>query len=172
MGKSTLALKFGAGKAERCGGWRRLVFRLSACSMALSRTRGFSTQCWARAPGGRRRTPLRRCVGGFTSCCSLLRGAGRGWQSFKRTQWVYSGGMVVVSARTNKSHHHPRPARAGRRVADRRVSVGGQSSRRGRPNGCSRGRTRKFYSAIDLQHCDWCDACSLTMLKCGKCRLV
>jgi hypothetical protein len=27
-------------------------------------------------------------------------------------------------------------------------------------------------SAIDLQHCDWCDASSLTMLKCGKCRLV
>jgi hypothetical protein len=23
-----------------------------------------------------------------------------------RTQWVYSGGLVVVSARTNKSHHH------------------------------------------------------------------
>jgi hypothetical protein len=24
----------------------------------------------------------------------------------KRTQWVHSGGLFVVSARTNKSHHH------------------------------------------------------------------
>jgi hypothetical protein len=24
----------------------------------------------------------------------------------ERTQWVYSGGLGVVSARTNKSHHH------------------------------------------------------------------
>ena len=27
-------------------------------------------------------------------------------------------------------------------------------------------------SATDLQHCDWCCAGSLTMLKCGACRLV
>jgi hypothetical protein len=27
-------------------------------------------------------------------------------------------------------------------------------------------------SATDVQHCDWCGAGSLTMLKCGKCRLV
>ena len=33
MGKSTLALKFAAGQAERGGGWLRLVFRLSASSM-------------------------------------------------------------------------------------------------------------------------------------------
>jgi hypothetical protein len=33
VGKSTLALKFAAGKAERGGGWLRLVFRLSASSM-------------------------------------------------------------------------------------------------------------------------------------------
>jgi len=33
VGKSTLALKFAAGQAERGGGWLRLVFRLSASSM-------------------------------------------------------------------------------------------------------------------------------------------
>ena len=33
VGKSTLALKFAAGQAERGGGWPRLVFRLSASSM-------------------------------------------------------------------------------------------------------------------------------------------
>jgi Mrp family chromosome partitioning ATPase len=33
VGKSTLALKFAEGKAERGGGWLRLVFRLSASSM-------------------------------------------------------------------------------------------------------------------------------------------
>ena len=27
-------------------------------------------------------------------------------------------------------------------------------------------------SITGLQHCDWCGADSLTMLKCGKCRLV
>jgi hypothetical protein len=33
MGKSTLALKFAAGQAERGGGWLRLVLRLSASNM-------------------------------------------------------------------------------------------------------------------------------------------
>jgi anion-transporting ArsA/GET3 family ATPase len=32
VGKSTLALKFAAGQAERGGGWLWLVFRLSASS--------------------------------------------------------------------------------------------------------------------------------------------
>ncbi len=78
VGKST-ELKFAAGQAERGGGWLRLVFRLSASSMEHTRsrtTRGCWTRCWERAPGGRCRT--RRCVGGWTSCCSLQRGAGRG----------------------------------------------------------------------------------------------
>ena len=33
VGKSTLALRFAAGKASETGGWLRLVFRLSASSM-------------------------------------------------------------------------------------------------------------------------------------------
>jgi len=33
VGKSTLALKFAAGKVERGGGWLLLVFRLSASTM-------------------------------------------------------------------------------------------------------------------------------------------
>ncbi len=33
VGKSTLALKFAAGQAERGGGWLRLVVRLSASNM-------------------------------------------------------------------------------------------------------------------------------------------
>ena len=33
VGKSSLALKFAAGQAERGGGWPRLVFRLSASTM-------------------------------------------------------------------------------------------------------------------------------------------
>jgi len=33
VGKSTMALKFDAGQAERGSGWLRLVFRLSASSM-------------------------------------------------------------------------------------------------------------------------------------------
>ena len=119
MGKSTLALKVAAGQVER-GGGLRLLFVLSASSRT---PRIWSTRCWARAPGVRRGTPLRRCVGGFTSCCCLRRGAGHGWRS-------------------------SRPVRPGRRragegrarVADGQVAVGGQSSRRGRPNGCSRGR--------------------------------
>ena len=34
------------------------------------------------------------------------------------------------------------------------------------------GEDSREVSATDLQHCDWCGASSLTMLKCGKCRLV
>ena len=34
------------------------------------------------------------------------------------------------------------------------------------------GEESREVSATDLQHCDWCGAGSLTMLKCGKCRLV
>ena len=34
------------------------------------------------------------------------------------------------------------------------------------------GEDSREVSATDLQHCDWCGAGSLTMLKCGKCRLV
>jgi hypothetical protein len=34
------------------------------------------------------------------------------------------------------------------------------------------GEDSREVSATDLQHCDWCCASSLTMLKCGKCRLV
>ena len=34
------------------------------------------------------------------------------------------------------------------------------------------GEDSRKLSATDLQHCDWCGAGSLTMLKCGKCRLV
>ena len=66
-----------AGQAQRGGEWLRLVFRLSASTMEQDYA-GCSRRCWARAPG-RRRT--RRCAGGFTSCCSLRRGAGRGWRS-------------------------------------------------------------------------------------------
>ena len=59
-----------------------------------------------------------------------------------------------------------------------RRRMGGPSSRRGRPSGCSRGRTLG-KCATHLQHCDWCGAgcprmlqIPLTMLKCGNCRLV
>ncbi len=34
------------------------------------------------------------------------------------------------------------------------------------------GEDSREVSAADLQHCDWCGAGSLTMLKCGACRLV
>jgi hypothetical protein len=34
------------------------------------------------------------------------------------------------------------------------------------------GEDSREVSATDLQHCDWCGAGSLTMLKCGACRLV
>jgi hypothetical protein len=38
----------------------------------------------------------------------------------ERTQWVYSGGLVVVSARTNKRHHHQQKTHdtAGNSLAD------------------------------------------------------
>ena len=53
-----------AGGCGWCSGYRLRTW---------SRTmRGCSTRCWARAIGGRRRVLLRRCVGGFTSCCSLI----------------------------------------------------------------------------------------------------
>ena len=56
---------------------RHATWALAALPRAAPR--GCSTRCCARAPEGRRRT--RRCVGGFTSCCSVRRGAGRGWRS-------------------------------------------------------------------------------------------
>ena len=36
-------------------------------------------RCWTRAPGRRCHTGM--CVGEFTSCCSVRRGAGHGWRS-------------------------------------------------------------------------------------------
>ncbi len=72
-----------AGAQERCGKGREATGDCSRCSVCRLRrsrtTRGCSTRCWARAPGRRHRT--RRYVGGSTSCCSLRRGAGRGWRS-------------------------------------------------------------------------------------------
>jgi hypothetical protein len=50
-----------AGGCGWCSG-----YRLRAWSRT---TWGCSTRCLARAPGGRRSKPLRRCVGGFKSCC-------------------------------------------------------------------------------------------------------
>ena len=67
VGKSTLALNRPSAAAGGCG-WCS-GYRLRTWSRTM---RGCSTRCWARAIGGRRRVLLRRCVGGFTSCCSLI----------------------------------------------------------------------------------------------------
>jgi hypothetical protein len=125
MGKSTLALKFDEGRESEavggcgwCSGYRLRAWSRTAdigSEHGTGLPRGCSTRCWARAPGGRRRTPLKRCLDGFTSCCSLRRGAGRGWRS---------------------SMTCPR-----RPTTSWRGRMGGPSSRRGRPSGCSRGRT-------------------------------
>ena len=78
VGKSTLALKFAAGQAERGGGWPRLVFRLSASSMEQDYA-GMRDAMLGKSAG---RAPSYAAEeGGFTSCCILRRGAGRGWWS-------------------------------------------------------------------------------------------
>jgi hypothetical protein len=90
--------KVHAGAQVRCGTGRarRRVAAAGVHAIGLdlqrSRMRGCSTSCWAKAPGGRRRTPLKRCVGGFTS--SAVSGVEQGMAGGPR-----------------------RPARAGRRRA-------------------------------------------------------
>jgi len=64
--------------------------------------------------------------------------------------------------------------RAGARVADGLVSVGAWADHHhdaGGRMGAAEEDSREV-SATDLQYCDWCGAGLLTMLKCGKCKLV
>ena len=75
------------------------------------------------------------------------------------------------------------PGRAGRRRCHRRAGegrlgwlMGGFPWAHGRTiipmraaEWMQQGEDSREVSATDLQHCDWCGAGSLTMLKCGKC---
>jgi tetratricopeptide (TPR) repeat protein len=157
VGKSTLALKFAAGKAERGGGWLRLVFRLSASSMEqdyaglldamLGKSAGRAPSYAAEEVRGRVHELLQSPAWSRAWLAVLddlpapaddeLARAGLGW---------LMGGFPWAHGRTIIT------TRAAEWVQDEEDS--------------------REVSATDLQHCDWCGAGSLTMLKCGACRLV
>ena len=157
VGKSTLALKFAAGQAERGGGWLRLVFRLSASSMEqdyaglldamLGKSAGRAPSCAAEEVRGRVHELLQSPAWSRAWLAVLddlpapaddeLERAGLGW---------LMGGF---------------PWAHGRTIITTRATEWVQQ-----------GEDSREVSATDLQHCDWCGAGSLTMLKCGACRLV
>ena len=157
VGKSTLALKFAAGQAERGGGWLRLVFRLSASSMEqdyaglldamLGKSAGRAPSCAAEEVRGRVHELLQSPAWSSAWLAVLddlpapaddeLERAGLGW---------LMGGF---------------PWAHGRTIITTRATEWVQQ-----------GEDSREVSATDLQHCDWCGAGSLTMLKCGACRLV
>jgi hypothetical protein len=95
-------------------------------------------------------------VGGFTSCCSLGRGA--------RLAVLYD---------------LPAPADDKLERAGLGLLMGGFPWAHGRTIITTRaaawvqqGEDSREVCATDLQHCDWCGAGSLTMRKCGKYKLV
>ena len=157
VGKSTLALKFAAGQAERGGGWLRLVFRLSASSMEqdyaglldamLGKSAGRAPSCAAEEVRGRVHELLQSPAWSRAWLAVLddlpapaddeLERAGLGW---------LMGGF---------------PWAHGRTIITTRATEWVQQ-----------GEDSREVSATDLQHCDWCGAGSLMMLKCGACRLV
>ena len=157
VGKSTLALKFAAGQAERGGGWLRLVFRLSASSMEqdyaglldamLGKSAGRAPSCAAEEVRGRVHELLQSPAWSRAWLAVLddlpapaddeLERAGLGW---------LMGGF---------------PWAHGRTIITTRATEWVQQ-----------GEDSREVSATDLQHCDWCGAGSLTMLKCGACRQV
>ena len=121
VGKSTLALKFAAGQAERGGGWLRLVFRLSASSMEQDYA-GLLDAMLGKSAG---RAPS----------CAAEEVRGRVHELLQSPAW--SRAWLADDLPAGRR-------RAGEgRVADARFRgrMGGPSSRRGLPSGCSRGRT-------------------------------
>jgi tetratricopeptide (TPR) repeat protein len=157
VGKSTLALKFAAEQEGRGGGWPRLVFRLSASTMEqdyaglLDAMLGNNT---GRAP---------------SYAAEEVRG--RVHELLQSPVWSRAWLAVLDDL--------PAPADDELERAGLGWLMGGFPWAHGRTIITTRaaewvqqGEDSREVSATDLQHCDWCGAGSLTMLKCGKCRLV
>jgi tetratricopeptide (TPR) repeat protein len=154
VGKSTLALKFAAGQAKRGDGWLRLVFRLSASSME---------QDYAGL--------LEALLGKSAGAPSYAEVRGRVHELLQSPAWSRAWLAVLDDL--------PAPADDELERAGLGWLMGGFPWAHGRSIITTRaaewvhqGEDSREVSATDLQHCDSCGAGSLTMLKCGKCRLV
>ncbi len=157
VGKSTLALKFAAGQAERGGGWLRLVFRLSASTMERDYAGLLDAMLASDAGKSAGRAP------------EVVRG--RVHELLQSPAWSRAWLAVLDDLPAPADDELERaglgwlmgafPWAHGRSIITTRAAEWVQQ-----------GEDSREVSATDLQHCAWCGAGSLAMLKCGKCRLV
>jgi tetratricopeptide (TPR) repeat protein len=155
VGKSTLALKFAARQAERGGGWLRLVFRLSASTMEQDYV-------------GLLDAMLGKSAGRAPSCEEVR---GRVHELLQSPAWSRAW-LAVLDDLPAPAENELERAGLGWLMGEFPWSHGRTIITTRSAEWVLQREDSREVSATDLQHCDWCGAGSLTMLKCGACRLV